>query len=131
MQENVKVMIDKVAVLRKVVGKYMMRNFKDMPLTGDQSRLLFVIKEHGHSQKEVAQYLHISDATLSVRIKRLEEAGYIIREQNPQDKRHSTVRLSKLGEEYLEICKDKMRHMEEVCSRGLTNILRNIGYYLY
>lgn len=54
MQENVKVMIDKVAVLRKVVGKYMMRNFKDMPLTGDQSRLLFVIKEHGHSQKEVA-----------------------------------------------------------------------------
>ena len=60
MQENVKVMIDKVAVLRKVVGKYMMRNFKDMPLTGDQSRLLFVIKEHGHSQKEVAQYLHIS-----------------------------------------------------------------------
>ncbi len=22
--------------------------------------------------------------------------------------------------EYLEICKDKMRHMEEVCSRGLT-----------
>ena len=120
MQENVKVMIDKVAVLRKVVGKYMMRNFKDMPLTGDQSRLLFVIKEHGHSQKEVAQYLHISDATLSVRIKRLEEAGYIIREQNPQDKRHSTVRLSKLGEEYLETCKDKMRHMEEVCSRGLT-----------
>lgn len=120
MQKNVKVMIDKVAVLRKVVGKYMMRNFKDMPLTGDQSRLLFVIKEHGHSQKEVAQYLHISDATLSVRIKRLEEAGYIIREQNPQDKRHSTVRLSKLGEEYLEICKDKMRHMEEVCSRGLT-----------
>lgn len=52
MQENVKVMIDKVAVLRKVVGKYMMRNFKDMPLTGDQSRLLFVIKEHGHSQKK-------------------------------------------------------------------------------
>ena len=44
MQENVKVMIDKVAVLRKVVGKYMMRNFKNMPLTGDQSRLLFVIK---------------------------------------------------------------------------------------
>lgn len=120
MQKNVKVMIDKVAVLRKVVGKYMMRNFKDMPLTGDQSRLLFVIKEHGHSQKEVAQYLHISDATLSVRIKRLEEAGYIIREQNTQDKRHSTVRLSKLGEEYLETCKDKMRHMEEVCSRGLT-----------
>ena len=55
----------------------------------------------------MAQYLHISDATLSVRIKRLEEAGYIIREQNPQDKRHSTVRLSKLGEEYLETCKDK------------------------
>ena len=74
MQENVKVMMDKVAVLRKVVGKYMMRNFKDMPLTGDQSRLLFVIKEHGHSQKEVAQCLHVSDATLSVRIKRLEEA---------------------------------------------------------
>lgn len=120
MQENVKVMMDKVAVLKKVVGKYMMRNFKDMPLTGDQSRLLFVIKEHGHSQKEVAQCLHISDATLSIRIKRLEEAGYIIREQNPQDKRHSTVRLSKLGEEYLENCKDKMRHMEEVCSRGLT-----------
>ena len=44
MQENVKVMMDKVAVLKNVVGKYMMRNFKDMPLTGDQSRLLFVIK---------------------------------------------------------------------------------------
>ena len=50
MQENVKVMMDKVAVLKKVVGKYMMRNFKDMPLTGDQSRLLFVIKEHDSDQ---------------------------------------------------------------------------------
>lgn len=119
-EENVKEMMDKVAVLKKVVGKYMMRNFKDMPLTGDQSRLLFIIKEHGHSQKEVAQCLHISDATLSVRIKRLEEAGYIVRVPNPNDKRHSIVRLTKMGEEYLEVCKDKMKHMKEVCHRGLT-----------
>lgn len=61
MQENVKVMMDKVAVLKKVVGKYMMRNFKDMPLTGDQSRLLFVIKEHGTPQS--ARSLVISSIT--------------------------------------------------------------------
>ncbi len=52
MQENVKVMIDKSQYLessRKVYDA----NLRIYRLTGDQSRLLFVIKEHGHSQKEV------------------------------------------------------------------------------
>lgn len=118
--ECVNEMMDKVALLKKAVGKYMNHHFKDMPLNGDQSRLLFVIHEHGHSQKEIAQCLHITEATLSVRIRRLEDAGYVMRKADPQDKRHTIVALTKQGSEYLELCKGKMDHMRYMCAQGIT-----------
>lgn len=119
-KECVNEMMDKVGLLKKAIGKYMNYHFKDLPLTGEQSRLLFIIHEHGHSQKEIAQFLHISDATLSVRIRRLEEAGYIIRKISPKDRRHSNIELTEKGIEYCKMCKAKMDHMRDVCARGLT-----------
>lgn len=118
--DDVNEMLDRLAVLKKVVGKYMNYHFRDIPLTGDQSRLLFIIHEREHSQKEIAQCLHITEATLSVRIKRLEEAGYVERLADPRDKRHSILKITDSGLYYLNLCKDKMKKMEEVCSQRLT-----------
>lgn len=118
--ESVNEMMDKVALFKKAIGKYMNHHFKDMPLNGDQSRLLFVIHEHGHSQKEIAQCLHITEATLSVRIRRLEDAGYVIRQADPNDKRHTIVALTEKGIEYLKLCKGKMEHMRDICAKGIT-----------
>jgi DNA-binding MarR family transcriptional regulator len=55
----------------------------------------------GLSQTELAQQLMIKPSTLTVMIGRLEKAGFIMREQDPRDRRMYHIHISVKGREVL------------------------------
>ncbi|MGM9905166.1 MarR family transcriptional regulator, partial [Lactobacillus sp.] len=57
--------------------------FKDMQLTRESGGLLYAIKTTKFNQTELARLFHITQASLSGRIKRLERDGYLIRVTDP------------------------------------------------
>lgn len=103
-------------------------------ITPDQGRLLFFIKEQKMSQKELAKKLHITEATLSVRIKRLVEAGLIERKNDRQDKRIYMIVLSEKGEQLTDYMAEGIQHYKNMISQGITleeyeiilNVIRKI-----
>lgn len=90
-------------------------------ITPDQGRLLFCIRKQKLSQKELAKQLHITEATLSVRIRRLLDAGLIERVNDRKDKRVYTIVLSEKGERLMDDMEASIRHYQEVICKGITN----------
>ncbi len=95
-----RVSLEKIAYKIKTIHKLSMKHMeRQVPnLTPEQVELLCVLKEGSMNQKDMAKRLHISEATLSVRIKRLVDSGYLVKETSLEDKRYSTVKLSEIGE---------------------------------
>ena len=73
------------------------------------------------SQKEIAKHLHITEATLSVRIKRLVDSGLVEREVDRNDKRVYSIVLSKKGEKLMNDMENAIHHYQEVICKGITN----------
>ena len=69
-------------------------------ISSNQTHLLFVIGSvKDCNQKMLAKRLHITPATLSVRIKRLETSGLLTREIDPNDKRNYILKITAKAQE--------------------------------
>ena len=88
--------------------------------TFEQGKLLYLIKEKTMNQKELASALRISEATLSVRIKRLVDAGYIERTPDEHDKRIFMIGLSKKGQKVVVNLEKKLIHYYQCLSKNIT-----------
>lgn len=63
-----------------------------------QHQILMSLSEHGGaSQKELAEHLYVSTATIAVSLKKLEKGGYITRLMDQDDNRMNQVCLTKQG----------------------------------
>ena len=75
---------------------------------GQPMMLGYISANPGCLQKEVASNLHISDASAATSLKRLEKAGYILREDNKKDARQKILSITEKGtaamEEFHKIC---------------------------
>ena len=89
-------------------------------LTFEQGKLLYLIKEKTMNQKELASALRISEATLSVRIKCLLDAGYIERTPDEHDKRIFVIGLSKKGQKVVVNLEKKLTHYYQCLSKNIT-----------
>lgn len=96
---------------------------KDITLSPEQSRLLFMIDSGKmNNQKVVAKKMHITPATLSVRLQRLEKAGYVRRKIDPNDKRNYILEVEPKGKE---LVKDSIEIMEEAAMQLFTGFTRD------
>lgn len=111
-------MMLELRILRKLHVQLMTKACQD--ITPDQGRLLFAIKNKKMSQKELAKQLHITEATLSVRIKRLLDAGLIERKNDGHDKRVYKIVLSKKGEQLTTHMEDAIEHYKKMITKGVT-----------
>lgn len=91
--------------IRELTGKK-----RDMHgLSQDQCYLLVLIERMDHpNQKMLAERLKITPATLSVRLQRLERAGFIEKVPNENDKRNFTLHTTEKGKQTILSCKDEM-----------------------
>lgn len=63
-----------------------------------QHQILMILSEHSNaSQKELAQRLYVSTATIAVSVKKLEKGGYITRLVDEEDNRANRLCLTEKG----------------------------------
>ena len=76
---------------------------KEVRQTGvyrSQHQILMYLSNHPEaSQKDIAEFLGVSTATIAVTLKKLEKAGYILRMSDPKDNRCNRILLSTKGED--------------------------------
>jgi len=87
------------AASRSVIGIYR-PILEPMGLTHPQYLVMLALWESSpRTAGDIASALYLEPATLSPLLKRLEAAGYITRQRNPEDERALAVRLTPAGQD--------------------------------
>lgn len=113
------IIMEELKTIHKLHKKLLSQQCGD--ITPEQGKLLFLIKSDKMNQKEIAKHLHITEATLSVRMKRLVDSGYVEREIDQNDKRVYSIVLSKKGEKLMKDMNDALRYYQEMICKGITD----------
>lgn len=108
-----------------------------------QPKILFLLKEEGEdgalpAQWELAQRLHISQATVAMSLKSLERMGYIARQADPKDGRKKRIAITEKGRDartrcisifdrvdaqlYSGFSQEELTQMKEILQRMLDNL---------
>lgn len=73
--------------------------------------LMYISHCPNASQKEIAQWAHVSAATVAVSLKKLENGGYIRRMVDEEDNRYNQICITEKGRAVVE---DSIRYFQEV-----------------
>lgn len=85
-------------------------------------RILFTIAHlQGASQKEIADRLHVSPASLATSLKRLEKAGFLCRSIDEQDQRINKIELTDKGKAAVSTCHLQMQSIDRLMMNGLSD----------
>ena len=96
--EDIKEIFLQFKSLHKNIHEFTSKKSNIQSLSADQCYLLGLIDHFGHpNQKILAERLKITPATLSVRLQRLEKAGFIEKIVSKQDKRNITLHITEKG----------------------------------
>lgn len=104
------------------LSKYQaMKRMEIFGLKPSQAGILFILNCEGElSQRSLADKIGIKPPSMTVALRKLEERGYIRKEQDEKDQRIVLIRLSEKGRECIESLKGIMSDMEEVLYQGIT-----------
>lgn len=104
------------------LSKYQaMKRMEILRLKPSQAGILFILNCEGElSQRSLADKIGIKPPSMTVALRKLEEQGYIKKEQDGKDQRIIRIRLSEKGRECIESLKGIMSDMEEVLYQGIT-----------
>lgn len=115
---------DPVSLRRSVMMKYMriIKLHRNVLETGvkqtgvyrSQHQILMLLSEHKDvSQKELAQRMFVSTATIAVSVKKLEKAGYITRIADQEDNRMNKLCLTEKGRHMVKNGKEYFYRVEK------------------
>ncbi|ANU26558.1 MarR family winged helix-turn-helix transcriptional regulator [Planococcus versutus] len=94
---------------------------KAFGLYSSQWSILFCLKQFGSmTQKEIWQYLSVEAPTITRTIARLEDSGWICRQEG-KDKRQRIVYLSHFAEQKMPEIEYKIQQVERALVSGLTD----------
>lgn len=100
--DKVQEAINTIAFAKKQMSGIIKEKLKDFPISREQSQLLYTLtEEKSCTQKRLADLLFVSEATLSVRIKRLETIGYVKRTTDKKDRRKFRLSVTAKGKKEL------------------------------
>lgn len=118
LQQTFETVIEELYMLHKLHKQLV--SVKQPMITLEQGKLLYLLKDKKMNQKELALALHITEATLSVRIKRLLDNGYIERTVDQNDKRIYLIGLSLKGQQEILKLVDDVKHYHQCLSKNVT-----------
>ena len=85
----------------------------DEDLTLSQMRVLHFVGQHaGCHLQDIAEGLNLTAPSVSVTVRRLEELGKVVREQDPQDGRAACIQLTPASQDMLE----KMNNYQQMAA---------------
>jgi DNA-binding MarR family transcriptional regulator len=82
---------------------------------GQPPLLLRLAEQDGQSQKELANKLQVTPATLTVMVNRMQRTGLVIRKPDPVDQRVSRVFLTAKGHQAIDAVKEALQRIECKC----------------
>lgn len=96
---------------------------KEFDLTKSQLDILRYLKytKKDHiNQKDIEDFFHISNPTVTGLLNRMEQKGYLIRKQSSSDKRIRYIEATERTEDIEKKIKKQIHHFESVISKGFT-----------
>jgi len=95
---------------------------RDLGLHRGQPPVLFALYENdGISNSEMAEYLEITPATLTNKVKRMEKSQLVVRRGDPDDERLSRIYLTDKGRGLMDTLRGSMLDMEEILLSGFSD----------
>ena len=97
----------------------------DIP-RGQATVLCTVAKQNGLTQSEIAEKLSVRNASVTNMLQRLEEAGLVFRQRDPDDNRLVRVYLTEAGLEKELSLNEQFSSLQEVIFKGIDEDQRNL-----
>ena len=105
----------------QLASKLFNRKIKNVGLTRSQWHLLYLLYEHdGQTQTELADHLTMAKPPLGKIVDRLEEDGWVIRKDDPQDRRAKRVFLTQKVTPLITPLEEIVDGIGDTTTRGLT-----------
>lgn len=121
MDAKIKEVFNELGIVHKEIKKIADNKVKHLDLSFGQCQLLLMIDRCPNmNQKRLAENLHITEATLSVRISRLEKSGYIIKSIDSKDKRKYSLEVSEKGKQFFDKRIEMMNTLNETIFEGIS-----------
>lgn len=87
---------------------------------GQPPILKYLSDNENATQKEIAEFLHISPPSVATSLKRMEESGLVVRLENKKDARRNTVKLTKKGKELHSFAENTFMRIDDIAYKGFT-----------
>ena len=121
-------MLEKVKKINDTFHRYhcnhrsiMEARFREKGLYFGQPPILKYLSENENAtQKEIADYLHISAPSVATSLKRMEETRLVVRVENKDDARRNTVKLTKKGKELVKYADNLFLRVDDVAFKGFS-----------
>ncbi len=94
--------------------RFIMQQTSTLQVTPQQAHTLAYIKKHpGLIQRELSDFFHLRNASVTNMVKNLERDGLIERKIDPKSARNKRIYLTKKGEEIAQDIEDQMNHLNQ------------------
>ena len=91
-------------------------------LSQSQSRVLTLLNQYGPmTQKELLEKMHIKSGSLSEVVQKVENAGYVVKTRNENDRRNFDLSLTEKGKEKALWCLDQREFIAHYLFEDLTD----------
>ena len=87
---------------------------------GQPPILKYLSENENATQKEIADYLHVSAPSVATSLKRMEEAGLVVRLENKEDARKNTLKITPRGREIVKYAENMFLCIDNATYKGFT-----------
>ncbi len=107
--------------IMKLYRSILESRFKQTGVYRSQHQILMMLSDHNNaSQKELAERLYVSTATIAVSVKKLEKGGFITRLVDQEDNRMNKLCLTEKGKHMVKISREYFLNVEAQMFHGFS-----------
>lgn len=98
------------------------RQMRTMGLNRGQPPVLFALHhKDGLSNSDLAEFLEITPATMTNKVKRMERSGLVIRQRDEEDERVSRIYMTEKGRSIMDRLRQAMLEKEDAMLEGFSD----------
>ena len=123
--------MENLSVIARYFRVFTEKRLKEFDLTfGEQSIIMFLSKNENVNQEAISKRYMIDKGMVAKTLSKLEEKGFIIREQNPDNKRENLISLTEKGVFILDNIHSTLDEWNEILMKDMSqdeiNYLKNL-----